>query len=111
VDQSSALPRARRRGLSLAIAAQAMLLLAPGLLAAAPPAEGMMLLVPIAPTDAATVEDAALGAGATLAGFGPIRGSRFVSGERARLLPAALRHGMLLITGNPRICGQPQPES
>ncbi|MEP9359434.1 hypothetical protein [Sphingomonas sp. KR3-1] len=111
MDQSSALPCAGRRGLPLAIAAQAMLLLAPGLLAIAPPAQGMMLLVPIAPANAAAVEDAALGAGATLAGFGPIPGSRFVSGDRARLLPAALRHGMILVTGNPRICGLPQSES
>jgi len=100
----------KRRGLPIAIAWQAMLLLAPGLLIFAPPVRGTMLLVPILPASAASVEDVGLAAGATLGGVGPLPRSRFVDGDRARLLPAALRQGMILVSVSPRICGEFQME-
>jgi hypothetical protein len=103
VDHSPILPRA---GLPLALAWQGALLLAPGLLAFAPPAEGTMLLVPLVPASAASIENVGLGAGATLGTTGPLPASRFVTGERARLLPAALAHGMILVSIAPRICGE-----
>ncbi len=65
-----------------------------------------MLLVPLIPASAATVEDVGLAAGASLGGVGPLPRSRFVKGDRARLLPAALRSGMILISVSPRICGE-----
>jgi hypothetical protein len=103
VDQSTALPRTR---LSLAILWQAGLLLAPGLLLLSPPASGTMLLVPIGPASAATVEAVGRSGGGRMGGTGPLPGSRFVDGERATLLPAALAHGMVLISLEPRICGE-----
>lgn len=80
-------------------------MLAPGLLAFAPPPRGTMLLVPIVPASAASVETVGLAAGATLGTTGPLPASRFVTGERARLLSAALAHGMILVSLEPRICG------
>lgn len=100
-------PRSR---LSIAIAWQAALLLAPGLLAFAPPVSGTMLLVPLYPASAATVEEVGARAGAALGGVGPLPRSRFVEGDRARLLPAALRQGMILVSVSPRICGEFQME-
>jgi hypothetical protein len=85
---------------------QAGLVLAPGLLTFLPPSRGTMLLVPLAPAAAAAVEEVGLGAGATLGPIGPLPASRFVEGERDRLLPAALAHGMILISLEPRICGE-----
>ncbi|GEM_PF-1590680 len=99
-------PETPSRRLPFALAGQAMLLLAPGLLVFAPPATGAMLLVPLYPANAASVEDAARAAGGTLIGVGPLPRSRFVAGERARLLPAALRRGMILVSVSPRICGE-----
>lgn len=113
MDQSASPPRAPKRGgLPIAIAWQAALLLGPGLLIFAPPVRGTMLLVPLAPANAATVENVGLGAGATLGTTGPLPASRFVTGDRARLLPVALAHGMILVSASPRICGastDPQP--
>lgn len=102
--------RTKRPALPAAIMWQGTLLLAPGLLAFAPPSSGTMLLVPIVPASAAAVEDVGLDAGATLGGVGPFPRSRFVEGDRARLLPAALAHGMILISVSPRICGEFQME-
>lgn len=104
---ATAKPRGR---LPLALAWQALLLLAPGLLIFAPPVNGTMLLVPLYPASAATVEDAALAAGGTPGTVGPLPRSRFVQGDRARLLPAALRRGMILVSVSPRICGEFQME-
>lgn len=87
-----------------------MLLLAPGLLLFAPPVNGTMLLVPLYPASAAAVEEAGIAAGATLGGVGPLPRSRFIDGDRARLLPAALRRGMILVSVSPRICGEFQME-
>jgi hypothetical protein len=105
VHHSADHPRASKR-LRLAIAGQAALLLAPGTLAFAPPVHGAMLLVPLLPVSASAVERVGLGAGATLGGVGPLPRSRFVDGDRARLLPAALHHGMIVVSASPRICGQ-----
>jgi len=99
-----------RPRLPVALALQAALLLAPGLLAFAPPARGTMLLVPLVPANAAMVENVGTRAGGTLGGVGPLPRSRFVEGERARLLPAALAHGMILVSISPRICGEFQME-
>lgn len=107
---ASAARTEKRPGLPIAIAWQAALLLAPGLLLFAPPVNGTMLLVPLYPASAASVEEVGLGAGATLGGVGPLPRSRFVAGDRARLLPAALRQGMILVSLSPRICGEFQME-
>ncbi|MFS2109538.1 hypothetical protein ACCC88_07620 [Sphingomonas sp. Sphisp140] len=92
------------------MACQVTLLLAPGLLVFAPPVRGTMLLVPLYPASAATVEAVGDQAGATLGGVGPLPRSRFVDGDRARLLPAALHSGMILVSISPQICGEFQME-
>ncbi|NYT42677.1 hypothetical protein HZY97_18025 [Sphingomonas sp. R-74633] len=99
-------PAPSRAGLPLALVWQAGLVLAPGLLLFAPPSRGTMLLVPLVPASAASVENVGLGAGAILGSPGPLPASRFVEGERTRLLPAALAHGMILVSIAPRICGE-----
>ena len=91
----------------LGVAIQALLVLAIGLLALAPPSRGLMLLVPLTPGAAAGIEQAVAGTGAALAAPGPFPGSRYVDAERAALLPRALRHGLLLLSGAPRLCTTP----
>lgn len=92
-----------RRG----VAIQALLVLSIGLIALAPPPSGLMLLVPLAPGSAAELDAVAGAAGATLAAPGPLPGSRYVDGDRAALLPQALRRGILLLSGAPRLCAPP----
>ena len=93
------------RSLRFGVTVQALLVLATGLLAFAPPAQGLILLVPTGPAAAAAVDDLILASGATRVGIGPMPGSFYVEGARARLLPAAFAHGILLFSGSPRLCG------
>lgn len=83
---------------------QALLALAIGMLAFVPPPRGLMLFVPLTPGAAAQIDSIAAHAGGTLAGPGPLPGSRYVEGNRAALLPAALHNGLLLFSGSPRLC-------
>ncbi|WP_404336693.1 hypothetical protein AB2M62_20005 [Sphingomonas sp. MMS12-HWE2-04] len=89
------------------MAVQGILVCAIGLLAFVPPANGLMLLVPLTPAAAAQIDDVAAAAGGTLAGPGPLPGSRYVAAERAALFAPALRHGLLLFSGSPRFCAAP----
>ncbi|NIJ19722.1 hypothetical protein FHS95_001391 [Sphingomonas naasensis] len=98
------------RSLRLGVAVQAALLLATGLLAFTPPAHGLMLLVPLGPGGAGSVEALIDASGATRVAIGPLPGSFYVEGARARLLPAAMARGVLLFSGRPRLCG-PFPEA
>lgn len=104
--ESSNPPRSLRWG----VAVQTALLLATGLLAFTPPAHGLMLLVPLGPGRAGAVEALIATSGATRVALGPVPGSFYVDGARARLLPAAAARGILLFSGRPRLCG-PFPET
>jgi len=105
-------PRKAPGSLRFGVAIQAVLLLATGLLAFAPPAQGLMLLVPTSPAGAAAVDQLIFTSGATRIAIGPLPGSFYVEGVRARLLPAALARGILLLSGRPRLCASlPEPRS
>ncbi|AQR73547.1 hypothetical protein [Sphingomonas sp. LM7] len=74
-------------------------------IAFAPPAEGELLLVPLAGqnADSATVWATALGA--RIVGRGPLPGSLTVQGKTATLAAAALRHATLIVAAPPAACG------
>lgn len=103
-DIAAPLPASKARTPRFGVALQAALVLATGLLAFAPPAQGLMLLVPVSPTAAAALDQIVADSGATRIAIGPLPGSFYVEGARARLLPA-LTHGILLFSGRPRLCG------
>lgn len=69
------------------------------LLAAAPPARGLMLVVPVggSATPALTV-------GARFVASGPLPGSLIVHGDRATLVPHLLRHGAIVLAGRAPSC-------
>ena len=93
-------PRVRLPGVAL----QAMLLLAAGGIAFVPPATGAMLAIPIGGGDAVAVDRLIEHSGATMLGVGPLRGSRYLSGDRAALVGPALAQGILLVAGDPSLC-------
>jgi hypothetical protein len=64
-----------------------------------PPGTGAMLLVPVAGGSEGDMISFALLHDAQLVGRGPVAGSVVVRGSRARLLPAALAAGLLVIAG------------
>lgn len=64
------------------------------LLAAAPPARGMLLVVPLG---GSAIE--ALTAGGRFVASGPLPGSLIVHGDRATLVPHLLRHGAIVLAG------------
>ncbi|MDV3457329.1 hypothetical protein RZN05_10075 [Sphingomonas sp. HF-S4] len=83
--------------LSCAVAALAAVALAP-------PAQGRMLLVPLAGQDADSVAVWATQAGARIVGRGPL-GSLAVDGLRGDLLGPALRNATLVVAAPPAACG------
>lgn len=85
---------------------QGVLIVAAILFAAlAPPREGKMLVVPLIPRSAGSTVNWVVGNDGRLAGhlFGGM--AIVVVGKRERLLPAALRHGALLIGLPGGLCG------
>ncbi|MES1973606.1 MAG: hypothetical protein V4472_14205 [Pseudomonadota bacterium] len=62
-----------------------------------PPAEGSMLIIPLAPTTGAHSFAWASVTGARLLKAGPLPGSYFVEAKRSELLGPALAHGALLV--------------
>jgi hypothetical protein len=71
-------------------------------LAAYPPAEGFLLLVPLTVSAERDTPAIALGGGATLVARGPFRGSLIVHGRRDRL---AVPAGLLVLAAPAAICG------
>lgn len=69
-----------------------------------PPREGAMMLVALDGRDAGRLVGPALGAGAALAGRGPLSNTIVVRGARNRLAPLA-RHGVILIAAPRGLCG------
>jgi hypothetical protein len=77
-----------------------------GVMAAAPPMNGRMMLVPLSASAARGMVAIAIDRGATLVGPGPLPGSFVVDGQRAALLGAAVRHGVALLAAPVGGCGQ-----
>jgi hypothetical protein len=74
-------------------------------IAVAPPAEGELLLVPLAGQSADSVAAWATRAGARIVGRGPLPGSLAVEARTAALADAALRHATLITAAPPAACG------
>lgn len=70
-----------------------------------PPAEGVMLVLPITTADPATTLDWARPAGAFMVAPGPYRGAFVIVGNRTAIISAALRHGALVIAARVPGCG------
>ncbi|MDO6415650.1 hypothetical protein Q4F19_14765 [Sphingomonas sp. BIUV-7] len=77
-----------------------------GVTAAAPPASGRMMLVPLSAEAAHGMVAMAIDRGASLVGSGPLPGSLVVDGDRAALLGALVRHGVALLAAPAAGCGQ-----
>ena len=69
------------------------------LIALAPPAQGTMLLVPLAGQPESRIVAIALAQGATLVQRGPLPSSVIVYGKRASLLGPLSRAGVLTLSG------------
>lgn len=69
-----------------------------------PPAQGRILLVPLADRHADAAARVALSAGAALLGRGPFPGSWVVVGERARIAARVDGWDMLLVAAPPAGC-------
>lgn len=75
------------------------------LTAFSPPAQGRMILVPIAPGAAQGMIARATHHDARLVDYGPLPGSFVVEGSRAALWPEMLSHGVLLLAAPSAGCG------
>jgi hypothetical protein len=96
-----AMPRSLS-GLPIQLAAAGTALSA---IALAPPAEGQMLLVPLAGQDADSVAVWATAAGARIVGHGPLPGSLAVEARSGALVGPALRHATMITAAPPTACG------
>lgn len=76
------------------------------LMAAAPPAAGRMMLVPLSADAARGMVALAIERGARLVGPGPLPGSLVVDGRRADLLSGLVHHGVALVAAPVAGCGQ-----
>jgi len=74
-------------------------------IAFAPPAEGEMLLVPLAGQSADSAAVWATRAGARIIGRGPLSGSLAVQGRTSRLIGLAASHATLIVAAPPIACG------
>lgn len=75
------------------------------LLALWPPANGTMLLVPIARGGGDRLAALAIRNGARLVGNGPLPASLLVDGDRARLAGTMRDAGVLILAGSAAMCG------
>jgi len=89
-------------GLSLQLFAAGSALSA---IAFAPPAEGALLLVPLAGQSADSLAVWATHAGVRIVGRGPLPGSLAVEGRTVALVGVALRHATLITAAPPAACG------
>lgn len=69
-----------------------------------PPARGPMLVLPIG-GHAGSPINTAIERGGLLLGRGPVDGSFVVVGDRAKMLPALVKLGALVVAGRPSLCG------
>lgn len=77
------------------------------LMAFAPPVRGAMLLLPLRPLSEARLLNLASANGARLVQAGPLPNSLVVEGVSAKLAPAMLSHGVLLLSGAQSGCAPP----
>lgn len=70
-----------------------------------PPAEGALLIVPLAGSGTGAL-NAALGGGARLVGAGEWPGSLIVEGRRDAMMAAVLRAGGVIVAARPALCGR-----
>src|SRR5688572_8282846 len=73
-------------------------------IALAPPTEGMMLLMPLAPSEPDAVAAVAVANGARLVELGPIFGSVVVWGRSGDLEGPLLQKGIIVLAGSARGC-------
>ena len=78
-------------------------------IALAPPAEGNMLLIPIARLSEARVIGLAAAEGATVVQRGPLSSSVIVYGKRDRLFAPLARAGVLMVAGGAVGCRAEAP--
>jgi hypothetical protein len=76
-----------------------------------PPANGVMLVLPITTADAATTLNWVRPAGAFMVAPGPYRGAFVIAGNRSAILSAAFRNGALVIAARVPGCGTGQKDS
>jgi hypothetical protein len=74
-------------------------------IALAPPAEGQLLLVPLAGQSPDSSAVWASRAGARIVGRGPLPGSLVVEARTGALTGEALRHATMIIAAPPAACG------
>ncbi len=79
---------------------QGILIAAAGLLAFAPPARGVMMLVPVLPNGEGAALRIAAGSGVRVLGAGPLPGSLYVEGRLGALLGSAVSRGMVVLAGS-----------
>ncbi|MCP1468518.1 hypothetical protein J3E64_000185 [Sphingobium sp. OAS761] len=72
-----------------------------------PPAEGLMLLVPITQNSRAWLASEAVAHGARLVAAGPWAGTLVVEGRRDRIGGPMLRRGVIAIGARATACGEP----
>lgn len=94
------------RGLTTPIRIQLLLVMAVGGLGLLPPANGFMLVLPTTLDPAATL-DWVMPAGGLIVAEGPYQGAFVIAGDRATILPAAIRHGAIVLTASFQGCGTP----
>jgi hypothetical protein len=71
-----------------------------------PPSRGKMILVPVWPGAGHGMLALAIDRHALLVGSGPLPGSFVISGDRAVMTGAMLRHGVLVLAAPPAACGE-----
>ena len=103
---AACLPRGReaRRGLSIAAIQGLLVVGLCGWLLLAPPAQGMMMLVPLSPAAARALPALALHDGTRLVATGPLPGSLLVYARRAGLVGRLLAHGVVPVASPPGGC-------
>lgn len=70
-----------------------------------PPAQGRMLLVPVAAGSDRSLVGTVIDRGGRLLGVGPLPGSLVVSGDSGRIARGLLAHGVLTVAAPAAACG------
>jgi hypothetical protein len=92
------------------LAIQLALLLGVAGLGLLPPVSGVMLVLPTMTADPGATLRWVTPAGGSLVAPGPYPGAFVITGNRAAILPAALRHGALVIAARVSGCGRPEKD-
>lgn len=98
-------PSGRRSGALILIMQAVVALAGAAWLFVVPPAEGMMMLVPLGRQAARSLPALALRGDVRLVGTGPVPGSLLVWAERSTMARRLLPHGVLILASPPGGCG------